>query len=50
MLKSSLYDYSDAYTLVKGTITVDDMSVADADANNTNKKVILKIVLHLTTA
>ena len=36
MLKSSLRDYSDAYILVKGTIT------ADADANNTNKKVIFK--------
>ena len=42
MLKSSLCDYSDAYILVKGTITVDDTSAADAAANNTNKKVIFK--------
>ena len=27
MLKSSLCDYSNAYTLVKGTITVDDTSL-----------------------
>ena len=38
MLKSSLCDYSHAYILVKGTITVNDTAAADADANNTNKK------------
>ena len=38
MLKSSLCDYSDAYILVKETITVDDTSAAGATANNTNKK------------
>ena len=42
MLKSSLCDYSDAYILVKGTITVNNTAAADADANNTNKKVIFK--------
>ena len=42
MLKSSLYDYSDAYVLAKGTITVPNTEAADADANNTNKKVIFK--------
>ena len=42
MLKSSLCDYSDAYILVKGTITVTNTAAADADANNTNKKVIFK--------
>ena len=42
MLKSSLCDYSDAYILVKGTITVRNTAAADADANNTNKKVIFK--------
>ena len=42
MLKSSLCDYSDVYILVKGTITVNNTAAADADANNTNKKVILK--------
>ena len=39
MLKSSLCDYSDAYILVKGTISVNNSAAADADANNTNKKV-----------
>ena len=34
MLKSSLCDYSDAYILVKGTITVNNTAAADADANN----------------
>ena len=38
MLRTSLYDYSDAYILVKGTITVVNTASAEADANNTNKK------------
>ena len=42
MLKSSLCDYSDAYILVKGTITVNNTVAADDDANNTDKKVIFK--------
>ena len=42
MLKSRLCDYSDAYILVKGTITVNNTVAADADANNTNKKVIFE--------
>ena len=42
MLTSSLCDYSDAYILIKGTITVDDTSDVGAAANNTNKKVIFK--------
>ena len=42
MLKSTLCDYSDAYILVKGTITVNNTAAADADANNANKKVIYK--------
>ena len=42
MLKSSLCDYSDAYILVKGTITVNDTAAQGASANNTNKKVIFK--------
>ena len=42
MLKSSLCDYSDAYIHVRGTITVNNTAAADADANNTNKKVIFK--------
>ena len=42
MLKSSLCDYSDAFILVKGTITVNNTAAADADANSTNEKVIFK--------
>ena len=42
MLTSSLCDYSDAYILVTGTITVNSTATPDADANNTNKKVIFK--------
>ena len=38
MLKSSLCHYSNAYILVKGTITVENTGEADADANNANKK------------
>ena len=42
MLRSSLCDFSDAYILAKGNITVNNTAAADADANNTNKKVIFK--------
>ena len=42
MLRSSLYDYSDAYVLVKGDITVNNTAAVGAAANNTNKKVIFK--------
>ena len=40
MLKSSLCDYSDAYTPVKWTITIKNTAAADADANN--EKVIFQ--------
>ena len=42
MIRSSLCDYSDAYILVKGTITVPNMVAAGAAVNNTNKKVKFK--------
>ena len=42
MLRSSLCDYLDVYVLVKGNITVNNTTGADAAANNTNKKVIFK--------
>ena len=42
MIKSSLCDYSDAYVHVKGTIAVNNTAAADANTNNTNKKVIFK--------
>ena len=42
MLKSSLCDYSDAYILVKASISVENTAGADIDANNVNIKVIFK--------
>ena len=42
MLKSSLCDYSDAYILVKGTISINNTAAQGAAANNTDKKVIFK--------
>ena len=42
MLKSSLCDYSDAYILVKGTISVNSTVADGAAANNNNRKVIFK--------
>ena len=49
MLRSSLCDFSDAYMLVKGNITVNNIAGAGAAANNANIKIIyLKIVLHFS--
>ena len=42
ILKSSLCDYSDAYFLVKGTISVNNTAAQGAAVNNNNKKVIFK--------
>ena len=42
MLKSSLCDYSDAYIVVRGTISVNNTAAQGAAANNTNKKVTFK--------
>ena len=42
MLRSCLCDYSDAYTLAKGTITVRKTAAQDAANNAANKKVIFK--------
>ena len=42
MLRSSLCDYSDAYILVKGNITVNNTADATDAADNTNKNVIFK--------
>ena len=42
MLKSSLCDYSDAYILVKGTVSVNNTAAQGAAVNNTNKKVMFK--------
>ena len=40
--------YSDAYIIVNGTITVNNTAAADADANNTNEKVIFKNCVSFT--
>ena len=42
MLRSSLCDYSDAYILVKGNISVNNTAADGAAANNTNKKLIFE--------
>ena len=42
MLKSSLCDSSDAYILVKGTISVNNTAGAGAAVNNDDRKVIFK--------
>ena len=42
VLKSSLCDYSDAYILVKRTISVNNTAAAGAVVNNNDKKVIFK--------
>ena len=42
MLKSSFCDYSDAYILVKRTISVNNTAAAGAAVNNDNRKVIFK--------
>ena len=42
ILRPSLCDYSDAYILAKGTITVANTAATEADADNTNRKAILK--------
>ena len=48
MLRSSLCDYSDAYILVKGNITVNNTAAASAATNNANKKVIFEICAPFT--
>ena len=50
IIRSHLRDYSDAYILVKRTITVPNTAAAGVAVNNINKKVIFKIVLHLLIA
>ena len=42
MLRSSLCDYSDAYILVKGNISVNNTAAAGAAANNAAEKIIFK--------
>ena len=42
MLKSSLCDCSDACIVITGTIAVNNTAAADADANNTNKNVVIR--------
>ena len=42
MIRSNLYDYGDAYILVKGTKTVPNTAATGAAVTNTNKNVIFK--------
>ena len=49
MLISSLCDYSDAYILVKGNITVNNTAVEGVAANNAAKRVIFKNCAPFTT-
>ena len=42
MIRSILCDYSDAYILVEGTISVPNMEAEDVAVNNINKKVVFK--------
>ena len=42
MLKPSICNYSDAYVFVSGTVSVANTAAQGADANNRNKKVVLK--------
>ena len=46
MLKSSSCDYSDAYILAKGTISVANTTTTGAATNNNDKEVIFKLALH----
>ena len=48
MLKSSTCDYSDAYILASGTISVEN--TAPQGANNNNKKLVIEIMPHLLIA
>ena len=45
MLKTNLYDYSNAYTLVKGTITIAGAAVdaTTKQADERNKEVVFKL-------
>ena len=42
MLRSSLCDYSDVYILFKGNISLNNTAGAAANANNTDKNIIIK--------
>ena len=42
MLKSSLCDYSDAYILLKGTITIAPAPPQAANPNNNTKEIVFK--------
>ena len=47
-IRSHLSDYSEAYILVKETITVSNKAAASAAVNNTNKEVTFKNCAHFT--
>ena len=45
MIRSHLCDYSDAHIYAKGTIAVPNTAAAAAPVNNTNKKVMLHLLV-----
>ena len=45
VIRSGLCDYSDAYILVKGTISAPSMAAAGGAVINTNKKIVLHLVV-----
>lgn len=49
MMKSSLYEYSNAYIIMKRNRSVTNTVAADADAINTNKRLIFKNFVPFTT-
>ena len=50
MVKSSVCDYRNARTFVKGTISVRNTAAQSAANNAANKKVMFKKLIHLLTA
>ena len=48
MKSLSFCDYSNAYTLLKGTITVKNTAAADVKENDTNKKVMFENCVSFT--
>ena len=49
MMKSSLYEYSNAYIIMKRNRSVTNTVAADADAINTNKRLIFMNFVPFTT-
>ena len=50
IIKSNICDYGDAQIHVKVSMAVPNAAADTAPVNNSNKKVIFKVVLHLLIA